>query len=358
MTDLKLGSGEDGEFSPEVLAQMPIDRSILEGMSGAQKAVIFLVSLDERVATKVISHLSDYEVRQLRESSVGLKEAPATAIQAVHQEFLQLVSDGVPASLKGSSAYLRRLAGNALGEGRASELWSDNPTHDAGSALAHLETGVLEALLESEQPRTVAVVLSLIPAAKAAELVQRMEPARRQDVIFRLSQLESVPERVLREIEKSFNEHAVAFSRVRRAEIAGQQTAANIIKRLPNEINEELLEGLRDIDAETAAEIEKSLFTIEDLVRIDSRGMQQLLKEIQTDQLVLALKTASDELKEKVFGNISRRAADILNEELELLGPVRLRDVEEAQQGIVRTALELEAEGRIAIAREGSDDYV
>ena len=322
------------------LARIKVDRKALKRLSGAEKALLFLVSLDESIATRILGHLGDDEVKLLRDSSSAMTEAPPKAIKAVHHEFLERVRQGMPASLKGSSAYLRRLAGNALGEGRASELWSDKPKSEGAAALAKLETGVLQALLDAEQPQTVAIVLSQLPAAKASEIIEKMEAGRRQDVMLRLAQLESIPEAVFRDIEQAFQVHVEALAEVQRREIPGKKSAADIVKRLPAEIGEE------------------PLFTFEDLCRVDSRGMQQLLKEVATDQLTLALKTASDELKEKVFGNISSRAADLLHEELELMGPVKLSDVEEAQRGIIQIALDLEKDGRIAIAREGGGDYV
>jgi len=354
---VKLPELPSAEPAPDPLAAVRVRRDALAGFSGASKALLFLVSLDERVATKVLAQLTDDEVRGLRESSQGMTEAPASAIRAVHHEFLSRARVGMPASLKGSHAYLRRLVGNALGEGRAARLWSDEPEGQA-SALARLEPAVLDALLEGEQAQTVAVVLSQLPAAKASAVVEKMDSARREDVMLRLAQLESVPERVLDEIRDAFESHAATLADARRCEIEGRKTAADIVKRLPSELGEELLEAMRSVSQETADEIEKALFTFEDLNRIDSRGMQQLLKEVATDQLVVALKTASEELKEKVFGNVSSRAANLLHEELELLGPVRLSDVEEAQQAIVQVALDLERDGKIAIAREGGGDFV
>ncbi len=335
-----------------------VGKSAIANMSGSQKALLFLVSLDEYVATRILGHLSDDEVRLLRGQSQSMQEAAPGAIKAVHHEFLERVREGMPASLKGSNAYLRRLAGNALGEGRAAELWSDQGRSQGAAQLASLETEVLRALLEAEQPQTVAVVLSQLPAAKASELVEKMDPARREDVVLRLARLEAVPAQVLADIEKAFAKHVNQLAAVQKTEIAGKKVAADIVKRLPSEVSEELLEALRGVAAEAAEAIEKALFTFEDLTRIDSRGMQQLLKEVPTDQLTLSLKTASEELKEKVFGNISRRAADLLHEELELMGPVRLSEVEEAQQAIIQIALELERDGRITIAREGGGDFV
>jgi flagellar motor switch protein FliG len=340
------------------LARIDVDRHALGEMSGAQKALLFLVSLDESVATRVLGHLEDAHVRLLRDSSESMAEAPPSSITAVHHEFLEKVRAGMPASLKGSTAYLRRLAGNALGEGRASELWSDRPKSEGAAALARLESEVLGALLADEQPQTTAVVLSQLPAAKAGELIEAMDDERRNDVMMRLTKLESVPEDVLADIEATFMRHVQTFGDIERREIGGKKVAADIVKRLPEDMGEAILEAVRVTNPEAAEELEKALFTFEDLNKVDKRGMQQLLKEVPTDQLVIALKTASDELKEKVFGNVSSRAADLLHEELELLGPVRLTDVEEAQRAICQTAIELEKEGRLTIAREGGGDYV
>jgi len=350
-------AGPDGGIVLDPLAAVKVDKTALAAYGGGAKALLFLVSLDERVATRVLAQLSDAEVRKLRESSTMLTEAPAAAIRAVHYEFLSRAREGLPASLKGSHAYLRRLAGNALGEGRAAALWRDNADGDA-AAMARLDVGVLEALLADEQPQTAALILSQLPSEKSAAVVGKMDPARRNDVLLRVAQLESVPEHVLDEVQRVFEKHADTFSTLKRHEIPGKRAAADILKRLPDEVGEEVLESLRSTHSEAAEEIEKALFTFEDLVRIDSRGMQQLLKEVATDQLVVALKTASDELKEKVFGNVSSRAASLLHEELELMGAVRLSEVEEAQHEIIQTALNLEKEGRIVIAREGGGDYV
>lgn len=333
--------------------------SALLGASGAQRALLFLVSLDEAVATRVLAHLTDEEMRVLRSTSEAAIDATPRALGAVHRDFLARVRSGAPRSLKGSNAYLRRLAGNALGEGRAAELWSDEKLPEGGIAeLSRLEPGVVASLLGDEQPQTAAVVLSQLPAAHAAKVVELLSPDQRAEVLLRLTRLESIPEPVLKDIEQAFLAHLRELDSVRRRDIAGRRNAADIVKRLPNELGQEILGAIREQSPELAEGIERALFTFDDLARIDSRGLQQLLKEVPTDQLVLALKTAGDHMREKIFGNVSSRAADMLREELELLGAVRVSDVEAAQYSIVQVALKLEREGRIQIAREGGGDFV
>jgi flagellar motor switch protein FliG len=173
-----------------------------------------------------------------------------------------------------------------------------------------------------------------------------------------LAQLESIPNGVIEEIERQFAQEIDALSSGSRHKIDGLNAAGGLLKRMNNERTEALLEELSAVDGALAEKLKKALFVFEDLVRIDGRGMQALLKEVSTDQLVLALKTASDEMREKVFASVSSRASGMLREELDLLGPTRIADVEQAQQAIVEQALRLEREGRIQIAREGGADYV
>jgi len=328
-------------------------------LSGPQKAMLFLVSLDEAVATRIFSHLSEEEVRLLRKASDELNEIAPTTVLAVHREFAELAGRGVPASLRGSSAYLRRLAGKALGEGKVAELWIDRPVAEgAVAALARLDDATILGMLELEQSQTVAVVMGQLEPARAAELLGQMPSARQAEIVLRTALMRSVPESVIEEIEQELSGELATFGQAKRRKVGGVEAAASLMKRMKPEICDGIIEQVASTDTRAADEIRRALFTFDDLVRIDGRGMQTLLKEISTDQLVLALKTASDDLKEKVFGNVSTRAAATLREELEILGPVRVADVENAQRAIIEIAMGLERDGKIQIAREGAGDYV
>ncbi|MEM6961013.1 MAG: FliG C-terminal domain-containing protein [Myxococcota bacterium] len=328
-------------------------------LRAAQRSLLLLVSLEEAVATRILAHLNPDEVRRLREASEGLQEVDAVAILGVHQLFVDAIQGGVPTSLRGSSAYLRRLAGKALGEGKVAELWSDIQLDDGPvAALSTLDVPTLLAILEYEHPQTLAVILSQIEPTRGSELMARFPLEKQSEILVRMSRLQGVPESVITEIEKQFASEIAALGDTARRDLNGVKAAANLVKRMDNELGEALLEEVAATDHEMAEDLRKQLFTFEDLMRIDGRGMQQLLKEVATDQLTLALKSASENLREKIFGNVSSRAASMIREELELLGPVRLSDVEEAQQAIVDVALNLEKENRISIAREGGGDYV
>jgi flagellar motor switch protein FliG len=352
-----LPSGTSGtELAPLVSQGLAEAR----GLSGAQKAMLFLVSLDEQVATKVLANMSAEEVATLRKATQSLADVPNEVILDIHREFILRARAGASTSLKGSGAYLRRLAGNALGEGKAAEIWEEPVPEPvlSGNSIAQLETSMLAKLLDKEHPQTVAVVLSQLEAPRAAEVLERLEDTRRADVLRRLNELESVPEQVLEEIDREFAEHLQRLGNERKRDVKGKDAAAGILKRLKTPDTTAILERLGETHPQVASTLKQALFTFEDLLRIDGRGMQQMLKEVPTDQLVLALKTASEELREKIFGNLSSRAAEMLRDDLSTLGAVRVSDVEEAQRSIVEVALNLETEGRITITRDGGGDYV
>jgi flagellar motor switch protein FliG len=327
-------------------------------LGGAEKGLLFLVSLEESVATKILKCLAPDEVRQLRAAANLLPDVPPSAMTAVHVEFAQAMERGSQ-KLKGSSAYLRRLVGQALGEAKAVELWTDlKDGTGAVQALAALDIPTILGIIDREHPQTLAVILSQIEPKRAAEISAKLSPERQAQVLLRMAQLEGIPNNVIEEIEKQFATEIASLSSGSRQPIDGVKVAGNLLKFLDSERSEALLEELGSLDAALVTELKKALFTFEDLQRIDGRGLQALLKEVSTENLVLALKTASEVIREKVFSSVSSRASQMLREELELLGPTRLADVESAQQTIVEAALRLEREGKIQIAREGGSDYV
>ncbi len=332
-------------------------------MTGAQKALAFVLSVDEPVATRILSFLHEDQVELLRRTSEVTHEVEPRVVASVHREFLTRVKQGVPTSLQGSGSYLRRLVGNALGEGKAAALWdgSKGGTIDDGTpfgVISATDPTLLATLLEREEPETVAIVLSQLESERAGALLGLVPAEQRVKMIRALLKLESVPEDAIESISRELREQVERIAVGRETEIAGKDVAARMLKRLAPDAQQQTLDDLATMDEAAAATLRQALFTFEDLLRVDSRGMQQVLKEVATPVLVLALKTASEDLREKIFGNLSSRAADMLREELDALGPTRVKDVQEAQQTIVDAALELERGGRITIAREGGADFV
>lgn len=326
-------------------------------LSGAQRALLFLLSIDEGIASSIMANMSEDDLRLLRKASDQLSEVKVETIAAVHKEFYDKALEGVPQPMKGSSQYLKRLAGKAMGDAKAADIWSEKQG-GAVEELARLDVTTVVSLLENEQPQTIAVVLSELETNRAAEVMKFFAPEKQAEIVLRMTRLKSVPASVIEEIEQHFRAEIAQLGKVEQHNIEGMGSAASLLKRLPSDQSDQLIEQLAQTDNALASELKKLLFTFEDLIRIEGRGMQVFLQEVATPQLVLALKTASDELKDKIFGNVSARAGAMLRDELEMLGPVRLADVEAAQRAAVEIALNLEKEGRITITREGGGDFV
>ena len=332
----------------------------IQVLSGPQKGFLLLISLDEAVATRILGYLSDEELKVLRKASEQIREVSSQTLLALHREFASRANEGAPTALKGGSAYLKRLAGKAFGEGRVAQLWNERDDRRGVIAeLERLDPGTLLGVLEDESAQTVAVILAQFEAPRAADALSQMTKERRGQVLFRMAKLETVPESAIREIEEEFAGELKALQTEQsRRKVGGVDAAAAVMKRLKGPALDGLLDSMQDVDAGITDQIKRALFTFEDLSRISGRGIQTLLKEIATDQLLLSLRTASDDMREKIFGNVWSRAAAMLREELEMMGPVRLSDVETAQRAIVERALQLEAEGQITIERDGSGDFV
>jgi len=347
---------------PDITPALPASTSPSDGLTGPQKAMLLLVSLDEDVATRVIAHLEPGELTRLRAATESTRQVAPASIALVQKTFLAEAQSGGPTSLRGSDRYLERLVRNALGDGRASELFGAPRAlpSDAADVPAYrqLPPTLLATLLESEHPQTIALVLSQLDGERGAALLAALPLEVRSDVMLRVGHLAEIPEQILTDIDRELRRHLERMNTDARRKIDGKDAATTILKRMAQDDSQALLEALAQTDAPMADQLQQALFTFQDLVRMDARGMQQLLKEVPTDQLVLALKTASEELKNKVLGNLSSRAADMLREDLALLGPTRIADVEAAQRQIVEAALGLERDGRVTIARDGVGAYV
>lgn len=336
--------------------------ALAKTLSGAQRAMLLLVSLDEDVATRVIAHLDEGDLGRLRAASESTQTVKPQAVVEAQRTFLVEAQHGGPTSLRGSDKYLERLVRNALGDGKAHALFGPPPppppVDGQEPAYRRLPPTLLASLLEKEHPQTIALVLSQLDSERGAALLSSLPTEIRSEVMMRVGYLAEVPEAILVEIDRELRVHLERLDSETRRKVDGKEAATAILKKMAQEDSQALLDELTQADAPMADKLQQALFTFQDLVRMDARGMQQLLKEVPTDQLLLALKTASEELKNKVLGNLSSRAADMLREDLALLGPTRISDVEAAQRQIVEAALALERDGRVTIARDGAGAYV
>ncbi|MGE0326274.1 MAG: flagellar motor switch protein FliG [Polyangiaceae bacterium] len=323
-------------------------------LTGPEKAVLMLLSLEEGVATPIMAELSADEVKRLREAASKMRAVPSTALDQVYSEFITRTREEV-AVPRGGMRYLRRIATRALGEAQTDAIFSGSPA-SAMERIAHTDSNALGALLENEHPQLVAAILSQLDVQKAAEVVEALPEEARAPVLLRLGSMTEVPETLLEDIAEAITSELPAGEAEIALSVDGIGRSAQLVRNLSKETSEALLGDIETENEILAGEIRRAMYSFEDLKAVDQRALRDLLKAVPGDRLTLALKTASEELKNHLFTSMSKRAADLIREDLEMLGGVRLSEVEAAQREIVDVALRLEAEGTISLG--GGDDAI
>lgn len=332
-------------------------------LKGAQKVAIFMLSLPEQAASEVFRQMEAKEIQRVMSAMDQLQNVSAEAIQEVFEEFAHFVRDE-PVMLEGGVEYLAEAVKRAVGPERARRLLesgSSDPmsveVRASGGAvtLANVDPRTLANVLEVEHPQAIALLVANMDSKRAASVLEYMPEMIQQEVMNRVARLERVSPEVLRDIEASVLSELETIHTGAQEDFKGPEQAAALLNSMNREHGVEILARLEELDEQLAVQIRQKMFTFEDLCNVDDRGMQAILKEIASDNLLLAMKTASDELKGKFFRNMSSRAAEMMRDDLAAMGPTRLADVENAQKEIAKIALRLQEEGTIVIAGAGDD---
>ncbi|MEO8181208.1 MAG: FliG C-terminal domain-containing protein [Deltaproteobacteria bacterium] len=330
--------------------------SIPRLLSGPEKAVLLLLSLDEKAAGPIVSELLPDHVKRLRETASQMRSVPSNALHALYTEFLSKSGESV-AVPRGGLGFIRRLSARALGESQTQSIFDDRPM-TAFDRVAAAEDDVLAGLLVNEDPQLTAALLSQLPAEKSAAVLALLPEETRPLVLGRLGAMREMPGHLIDEVANAIAAELPEPGAGGAVAVDGVTRSAALVRALSKEVGELLLS---DIEAENellAAEIRQAMYSFEDLKLVDARSMRELLKAVPGDRLTLAIKTASPELSNHIFSGMSKRAAERVREDLELLGAVRLADVEAAQQEIVEVALRLAAEGTLSLGGGTADEFV
>lgn len=319
-------------------------------LTGAEKAVLFLLSLEESVAAPIVSELTEADLRKLRAVASTMREVPAGAIDEAFREFLDRTGSQV-AVPRGGLSYLRRLSAGALGEARAGEVFEDGVT----SPLARLEGAApdaVAALLAKEPPQLVAAILARLEPKAAAAILSGMPVDRQTTVIAHVSQMTELPAKVVEDVALALVGELPTDDASTLVSVDGIAKAAEMLNAAGRQVSTEILSRIDETDGVLATEVRQAMFTFDDLSRVDARAMRELLREVPTDRLTTALKGASPEILNAVFAGLSARAAELIKDDLELLGKVRRADVDAARKEVVEAALRLEGEGKVDLGRE------
>ena len=331
-----------------------------EELKGMEKAAILLNYLGEPAATELFKHLDDGDIRKLINNMHRLRTIPIDVTKRVLEEYYEKVSEAEEYIFSKDIATKESIIA-AVGEERARGILGHlNLAPGAVSrtleSLELVDAKSLANFLVSEHPQTIAVILAHLEPEKKCEVLKRMPESLQSEAVLRMANLDYISPELIEEVDKVLRQELATMGSAEHSQLGGVQPVAEMLNVMDKNTETAIMSRLEEKDPILAEEIRKLMFVFEDIVKIDDRGIQALLKEIPNERLLLALKTANEDIRGKIFKNMSSRASTLIQEDLQNMGPSKLSDVEGAQQEIVNLARKLESEGKILIARGGAED--
>ncbi|MFN2337839.1 MAG: flagellar motor switch protein FliG [Gammaproteobacteria bacterium] len=329
-------------------------------LNGTERAAVLLLSLGESQASEVLKHMGPKEVQRIGSAMAMLKNVSRDSVSHVLENFVETVQQQTALGV-GTEEYLRKVMIQALGEDKASGLMDRimmGSSTKGLEALKWMDARAVAELIRLEHPQIQAIVLSYLDADHAAEVLNFFSERVRPDVLLRIATLEGIQPQALKELDEIMERQFSGNQNVQSSTVGGVKAAANILNFVDTAIEGEVMEMIKDVDAELGQQIQDLMFVFDNLIEVDDRGMQQLLREVSSDTLILALKGADETMREKIFSNMSKRAAEIMRDDLENKGPVRLSEVESAQKEILAIARRMADSGEIALGGKGGEQYV
>ncbi|MDH5545451.1 MAG: flagellar motor switch protein FliG [Gammaproteobacteria bacterium] len=329
-------------------------------LTGLERASILMLTLGEEEAASVMKHMEPKEVQRIGMAMASLKNVTKIQVTRVVKEFYDIVETATALGLD-TDEYIRNVLVKALGEDKAAGLIDRilMGGHIKGlEAFKWMDPKSIADLIRNEHPQIIAIVLTFLEHDQAAEVLTMFSEPVRVDVILRIATLEGIQPSALQELNDIMERQFAGNANVKSSSVGGVKAAANILNFVDTATETEIIDNIKDVDNELAENIQELMFVFDNLNDVDDRGIQSLLKEISTEDLVVALKGSDDAMKNKFFKNMSRRAADILKDDLESKGPVRVSDVEAAQKGIVAVARRMAEAGEIMLAGTGGEEFI
>jgi flagellar motor switch protein FliG len=329
-------------------------------LTGPQKTAILILALGDAFASEVFKKLERAEITAVSRAMAKLDTVTKEQAEDVLKEFNQAMTIGKE-MLYGGPEQVRKMISSNLDSDTARYIL-DELDFDSGPVpfkeLGNVSPKILAQILRNEHPQTLALILGHLPPENAGNLLQNMSAGVRAEVLVRLAKLEAVAEEMLVEVDRVLQSQLIAIGGKEGRKVGGVSSVAEILNAIDRATEEEIMADIEEESAQLAEEIKQLMFVFEDIMKIDDRGIREILKEISNEDLTVSLKTAPEELREKFFKNLSERAGNMIREDLEIMGPVKLSEVEAAQQNIVKQVRRLEAEGRIVIAGSGGEVLV
>ncbi|UFS72327.1 flagellar motor switch protein FliG [Geomonas sp. RF6] len=329
-------------------------------MTGAEKAAILLLYLGPDVTAKVFEHMEDGDIKKISQSMARLGHVQKEEIATVVNEFTDITNPDTGFFSQGEE-FVKKILEKALGPARAEHLLQELRNSGMGEMsdlLASLDAKTIANFFSQEHPQTIAVVLAKLKPKQTSEIISLLPQELQAEVVIRIAEVDQVSPEILAEIDEVIRKELMALGGVQRYKVGGVEKVVDMFAHLDRTREKKILDKLDTMNPPLAEVIRKHLFTFEDIFKLDDRAIQSIMREISNDTLTLAMKTSPDEVKDKIFRNISARAAEMIKEDLEVMGPVRLSDVEKAQSEIIKIVRKMEEEGKVVLAGRGADDVL
>lgn len=326
---------------------------------GVQKSAILLMALGEEEAAEVFKHLSPKEVQRLGHAMAALDSVNRVQVERVMHDFM--FQAGEKAGLADSDEYIRSVLTKALGSDKAANL-IERILHGGDTSgiegLKWMDSASVAELIKNEHPQIIATILVHLERDQASEILGLFTERLRNDVVLRIATLDGIQPSALKELNDVLTKLLSGASNLKKSVMGGVRAAAEILNFVGTANETAIIASVRDYDPELAQKIQDEMFVFENLLDIDDRSIQLLLREVQSESLIIALKGTSEELREKIFKNMSQRAAEMLRDDLEAKGPVRVSEVEAEQKEILKIVRKLADEGQIVIGGAGEESFV
>ncbi len=331
----------------------------IDKLTGPQKAAIFLLTMGEEFTTSFFKKLDEKNIKKIGQYLFEINHIPSDVLNSVMDEFLTNIKSGTNVLVSGED-FLKEVVNKTLDKETARDVFrmiGGDRALAPFSDLAYMSAEKLVGIIQGEHPQTMALVLSYLPHEKAAEVLQLLSDELKADIALRIVKIGQVDMDVVNEVDKVIKKEILKIGGSTK-KFDGIEILANILNKVDGKTEESVLSHIEGEDDSLAEMVRQKMFVFEDLLQVENRNFRDILQNVDNQMLIKALKTSSEEMKNKIFSNLSERASEMLKEDMEVMGPIKLKEVEEAQQEIIKTAKRLESEGKIVLSKGDDDVYV
>ena len=337
------------------------DRSkAFDKLSGTQKSAILMMLLGEDEASEILKNLTPKEVQHIGTAMYSVEGLDQDTVNKVLDEFLAIIKEQTSLGL-GAGDYIQNVLNKALGNDRAQSILGRITPTESSNAIEILEwmdSRAISELISDEHPQIIALIISYLDPAQASDVLVMLDEKLQPEIIKRIATIQTVQPDALKNLELVMQKKFAANTSLRASQVGGVKAAASIMNFMKGEDEQKIFKEVAKFSKNLMTDIQEAMFVFDNLIKSDDKSMQVIIRSVETEDLVLAMKGADEELKDKMFSCMSQRAAANISDEMDALGPVRLSEVQEAQKRIINTARRLSDEGTIVLAGRGGDDYV